>query len=104
VQLPIERRPLVWLAHHGDSAREFNLSLANHLRQSDIATDLDVSGRGMKGQLKLADREKARWCVVVGDDELAKGVVQLKDLAAHTQQPVEQAKVLPVLSDLINRG
>jgi histidyl-tRNA synthetase len=104
VQLPIERRPLVWLAHHGDSAREFNLSLANHLRQSDIATDLDVSGRGMKGQLKLADREKARWCVVVGDDELAKGVVQLKDLAAHTQQTVEQAKLLPVLSDLINRG
>lgn len=104
VQLPIERRPLVWLAHHGDVAREFNLSLANHLRQADIATDLDVSGRAMKAQLKMADREKARWCVVVGDDELTKGVVQLKDLAAHTQQTVEQAKLLPVLSDLINRG
>ena len=104
VELPIQRRPLVWLAHHGDAGRDFNLTLANHLRQADIATDLDLTGRGMKGQLKLADREKARWCVVVGDDELAKGVVQLKDLDAHTQQTIEQNALLPTLVDLIGRA
>ncbi|MGC4030298.1 MAG: histidine--tRNA ligase [Tepidisphaeraceae bacterium] len=104
VELPVAKRPLVWLAHHGDTAREYNLGLANRLRAAGIATDLDLTGRAMKAQLKLADREAARWCVVVGDDELAKGVVQLKDLAAHSQQTVEQEKLVAVLSDLANRG
>ena len=104
VELPTQRRPLVWLAHHGDAARDFNLLLAQRLRSQDIAADMDLSGRAMKGQLKVAEREKATWCVVVGDDELANGVVQLKDLAARTQQTVEQDKLVPILADLIARA
>ena len=65
---------------------------------------MDLTGRAMKAQLKLADREQARWCVVVGDDELAKGVVQFKDLTAHTQQIVEQDRLVPMLSDLTGRS
>ncbi|HEX8324212.1 MAG TPA: histidine--tRNA ligase [Tepidisphaeraceae bacterium] len=104
VELPVKRRPLVWLAHHGDAGREFNLTLANHLRQADIATDLDLTGRSIKAQMKMADREKARWCVVVGDDELAAGNVVLKDLNAHEQQTVPQDKLLPMLADLVGRS
>lgn len=104
IDLPIQRRPLVWLAHHGDAGRSFNLSLANRLRAADIAADMDLTGRAMKAQLKMADREKARFCVVVGDDELTAGTVVLKDLDAHAQQTVPQDKLMPMLADLMSRA
>ena len=52
---------------------------------------MDLSGRSMKAQLKMSDREKAAICIVVGDDEIAKGVVAVKDMNAHTQETVSRA-------------
>ena len=37
----------------------------------------------MKSLLRRADSLGARWCIVLGDSELERNVVQLKDLAAH---------------------
>lgn len=97
VTIPDPRKPLVWLAHHGDKARDHNLRLAQTLRQAGIATDMDLSGRAIKAQFKMADRENARFVVVVGDDELAKQCVQLKDLQSGTQTSVDEAKLIETL-------
>ncbi|MGN6727424.1 MAG: His/Gly/Thr/Pro-type tRNA ligase C-terminal domain-containing protein, partial [Tepidisphaeraceae bacterium] len=83
--------------HHGDKARDHNLRLAQTLRQAGIATDMDLSGRAIKAQFKMADRENARFVVVVGDDELAKQCVQLKDLQSGTQTSVDEAKLIETL-------
>ena len=52
---------------------------ARDLRAAGLAADSDPS-RGMKGQMKLADREHARWCIIVGDAEAADGSAVLKDM------------------------
>jgi histidyl-tRNA synthetase len=101
VTLPRPRENLVWLVAHGEAAREHNWKLMGELRAAGVAADMDVSGRSVKGQFKLAEREAAAWCVVVGDTELASGTVELKDLAKREQTSVPRSEVVRrVLSPL----
>ena len=51
----------------------------------------------MKAQLRRADRLGARLVGVVGDDELARGGLMLKDMAAGTQRPITLAELEPAL-------
>jgi histidyl-tRNA synthetase len=94
VALPDDRRPLVWLTYHGEAARAAQWRLLAELRAAGIAADMDHSGRGMKGQFKLADREKARWAVTVGDSELAAGTVLMKDLISGEQTTVGRGELI----------
>ena len=45
-------------------------------------------GRGLKAQLKYADRSGAKYTVVIGDDELGKGVVTLRDMINSSQKEI----------------
>lgn len=94
VAIPSPRRPLVWLASQNDAAKDANLALASELRAGGIPCDLDLTGRGMKSQFKLADREGASWCIIVGDTELSSNTVMLKNLATGQQQAVARAEVI----------
>jgi len=88
VELPIDKKPLVWLIAHGDAARAANLQLLQELRAAGIATDMDLTGRAVKSQFKLADREGASWCIIVGDAELAGGTVNLKNMGTQEQETI----------------
>jgi histidyl-tRNA synthetase len=94
VAIPRDARPLVWLVAHGDAARDFNWQLMRELREAGIAADMDPSGRSVKSQFKLADREKADWCIVTGDTELAGGTVVLKNLKTTEQTTVPRDQVV----------
>ncbi|MBC7785336.1 MAG: histidine--tRNA ligase [Burkholderiales bacterium] len=101
VNLPIEQKPLIFLAAHGDAARVHNHSLAMELRAADIAVEQDLAGRSIKAQFKMADREKARFAIVVGDSELTSGTVVLKDLLTSEQTTVPRDQVVSVIRSKI---
>jgi len=94
VTLPPPQDRLVWLIAHGDAARDHNWKLLSELRTAGIATDMDPSGRSVKAQFKLADREQATHCIVVGEDELAGGTVKLKDSVTRQEVVVQRADVV----------
>ena len=50
---------------------------------------MDTMARNIKGQFKYADRLNARYTVVIGDNELAEGVVSLKDMSKSEQKQVK---------------
>ena len=50
---------------------------------------MDTLARNIKGQFKYADRLGARYTLVIGEDELAKGVVSLKDMAKSEQREIK---------------
>ena len=100
VSLPEPPRKLVWLVAHGDAARDANWQLLGELRRAGVPADMDASGRSVKAQFKLADRERAAFCIVVGDAELAGpngGTVNLKDLATGEQASVARDQVVETL-------
>ncbi|MBB3039953.1 histidine--tRNA ligase [Hoyosella altamirensis] len=72
----------------GQAARERMVVLAHELRAAGIAVDIAYGGRGLKGSMKAADKSGARVALVLGDRDLAEGVVGLKDLRTGEQRPI----------------
>lgn len=75
----------VWLVSFGPAALAENLKLMQMLRLRGIRVGMDLSGRSMKAQMRAAGREGAQFVVIRGDQELADGTFQFKDMQAGTQ-------------------
>ncbi|WP_054949095.1 histidine--tRNA ligase [Numidum massiliense] len=63
-------------------------ALVQTLRQNGFRTERDYMARKMKGQMKAANRLNARTVAILGEDELARGTVQVKQLASGGQEEV----------------
>ncbi len=77
----------VYVVHQGEQAQGFAFKAAEALRSSGMTAMLDMSGGGsFKSQMKRADASGARFAVIIGDDEVAAGVISLKPLREDAQQ------------------
>ncbi len=70
----------VYIASMGEAALEKSLLLVNQLHKCGVAADCDLCARGLKAQMKYADRIGAKFTLVLGDDELQSGEAELKDM------------------------
>ncbi|MDR0840356.1 MAG: histidine--tRNA ligase [Christensenellaceae bacterium] len=76
-----EPKPVkVYIAALGDAPRAAGFRLADELRQSGIKTEFDHVGRSFKAQFKFADKLHARFVAILGEDELERGSVKLKNM------------------------
>jgi histidyl-tRNA synthetase len=98
VELPRPNQPLVWLVAHGEAAREANWKLMMQLRRQGFVCDMDLGDRSVKSQFKLADREKAAFCLITGETELSAGTIVVKNLATGVQTTVPRDQVATQLS------
>ena len=96
-EAPAGARPVA-LIPMGDAAEAKCRTLAQTLREAGVAVELGYSGN-MKKRMKRADKANACKAVILGDDELAKGVAQLRDLDSGEQQEV----ALDQLADVIGK-
>lgn len=83
---PPPPRPVA-LVPLGEPAERRALVLVEELRRAGIAADLGFSGN-LSRRMKRANRVNAAVAVIIGDDELAKGVATLRDLDSGTQEQV----------------
>jgi histidyl-tRNA synthetase len=88
-----------FVAPLGATAVAEALVLGRQLRKAGIPCEVDTRGSSLKSQLRRADARGARVVLILGDDEIAKGVVQLKDLQGHTQESIARDKVVPIVVD-----
>ena len=96
-QPPAPQRPVA-IVPMGEAAERRALVLARELRESDIPVELAYRGN-LKRRLQRANRLKASHAVIVGDAELEKGVVALKDLDAGTQREVPIDEVAEAIGE-----
>jgi histidyl-tRNA synthetase len=71
--------------------------LANALRIAGINTELSLEPRKLAKQLQYADRAGIAFALILGDDELARGTVQVKDLVKGEQFEVARSELVPTL-------
>lgn len=92
---PAEPRPVV-IAPLGPAAEAKALGIARALRRRGITVEQEYRGN-MKRRMQRANKLNARAAIIIGDDELAKGVAQLKDLDSGTQREVALDKLADAL-------
>ncbi len=100
---PTTNANLVYIIALGDSARTVGFRLITELRRVKISAQMDFLRRSMKAQLRDADREQARWVIILGDDELTRGSVIIKNMkdGVQTELPLNTAAVQ--ISQLLQR-
>ena len=87
----------VYLAWFGPAAQVAAIGLARRLRDAGFVVELPAVEMKFGKSLGLADRLKARHAVIMGDDELAAGVVTVKRLSDGTQQKLSEAELFSYL-------
>ncbi len=78
------------------------LRLQRELRQAGLAAMLDPEGRSFKSRMKQADKLGARFVAILGDDEIARGVWTVRDMARSEQQDVPEEGILDHLKEKAN--
>ena len=79
-QIPQPRNVEVYVAAMGEEARKVGFTLTAKLRGSGIKTEFDHVGKSFKAQFKYANKIDARFVAILGDEELERGEVKLKDM------------------------
>ena len=81
VQIPEEQKPTVYLAGMDAECRKKAFALAAKLRQAGVYAEIDHMERSVKAQFKYADKIGAKYVAVIGGNELALGVMNVKCMA-----------------------
>jgi histidyl-tRNA synthetase len=91
-----EQRSGIQIIGLGPQAREVLVTLAALLRYSvGVPIFIEYEDRKLLAQLKIADRNNARYALIVGSDELQAGEATLRDLAERTERRI------PLGNDLV---
>ena len=77
------------------------MELMYTLRRAGLRADMDYAGRGMKAQMKTAVASGARTACILGGDEVAKGVVALRDLTKAQQAEVALSDIVSAVAALV---
>ncbi len=97
VELPGADRVDVFAVPLGDEARRRLFETVTELRRLGVSADFAYGNKGLKGAMKSADRSGARFALILGERDIAEGVVQVKELASGEQETVPLSGIVTTL-------
>lgn len=95
-----ESVPDLFVGAIGNEAQSFAQRLIYNLRNLGIRAEQDLLERSVKAQMKYADKIKAAYSVVIGEDEISKEKACFKNMATgeQTECALESAEILKLLN------
>lgn len=88
VELPGADPCEIFIASLGQPAKLAAFRLCDTLWKSSVQAACDVNARCLKAQMKYADKIGAKYCLVLGDDELAAGKAELKNMKTGEKKKI----------------
>ncbi len=87
-------KKLVYLITLGEESKKEGLKLLDELRKAGIPIDTDYENKSLKGAMRKANDLNARYVLIIGEDELKKSVVTLKDMISGEQKEIKQEDII----------
>jgi histidyl-tRNA synthetase len=97
----IRRSPVVFMAALGESARTKGFLLVQQLRSFGIETEFDYEGRSLKSQMRRADKLGVRHVLILGEEEMNKGEIQVRDMLNKTQSTLPLSSAALALQETL---
>jgi histidyl-tRNA synthetase len=94
-------RPELFVAYMGEAAMKKAIEIARDLRHRGFACSLDFSAGTLKSQMRLANRLGARYVLIIGEDELARGSASIKSLEDSSQRDIAIPEIAAYLKSRI---
>lgn len=94
--------PHLFIAALGEEAFGKAFSLAHDLRVQGIRVEYDHEGKSLKAQMRKADGLAAEYVIILGEDEIKKERVTLKDMKKHEQIEIAWKDIVSEMKKRIN--
>lgn len=88
IELPVSMQYDIFVAALGEKARKQAVEVAFALRARGIRTNLDYNSRSLKAQMKAANRDQAKLVLILGEDELQRGVAVVRRMDTSEQTEI----------------
>lgn len=89
--------PDVFIASIGEDAKKEALKLSSALRTESLWVELGYEGASLRSQMRRADRVRANYVFIIGDDEIKEGRLKWKDLREGTEGEISLKDALNLL-------
>lgn len=95
--LDLNKKMDVFIAYIGEEANIYSTKLVKKLRENGIYAEKDIMERSLKAQFKYADKKKAKFVVTIGENEIATGTADLKEMQTGETTKIELEKLSEIL-------
>ncbi len=95
------QRPQLFVAALGRNVQELTFQWVAALRKKGIWVELDYGEKGLKSQMKKADRLGAKKVLMVGDDEIIAKKAILRDMKTREQREIDFQNLVSTLEDIL---
>ncbi len=102
VKVPVDAGVDAYVVAISDATREKCFSIAAWLRE-DLRVELDLGRRSLQSQMKAASASGARFAIIVGEDEMASGVLTVRDMTSGSQEKVPEVDVSGYLKRMLGK-
>ena len=75
----------LYIAALGDDAEVKAFGLVKELREASLVAECDIVGRGLRAQMKYADKIGAKFSMVIGDDDISANAAKVKNMSSGEQ-------------------
>ncbi|MDD8030384.1 MAG: histidine--tRNA ligase [Acidobacteriota bacterium] len=93
------RKNFVYFAYMGEEAKKESLRVARYLRSKGIECLVEFKDRGLKAHFSRANKIGANWVLIIGEDELSQGKLQIKDMVTSKQHQGTAEELARILTD-----
>ncbi|WP_041582472.1 histidine--tRNA ligase [Salisediminibacterium selenitireducens] len=97
ITLPVNHGIDAYMVALGDAAKAHVPKLVHELRSAGLSVDTDYLNRKMKGQMKAAGRLHARYALILGDEELEAGTIEVKHMETGNQETIQISELAAYL-------
>lgn len=104
IEIPLDSQLDCYVVAMGEKAEKEAVRLVHELRKNGIQVDKDYQKRKMKAQLKSADRLQAKHVLILGDEELDRKAILLKEMATGEQSELPISELITTLNAKLSGG
>ena len=93
----------VYIAALGREPYSEAFKLCNELRLNNISADMDYQERSLKAQMRQANKRCAKYVSIIGEDELEKGIITIRNMSNGEQREIGRSSFLEEVKRLFKR-
>jgi histidyl-tRNA synthetase len=94
IPVPPVPNPEFFIAYLGDEAKDAAVRLTGDLRRQCSSVILSLGNKSLKAQLRQANNLGVRYTIIIGEEEVKSGMVQLRDMQTSQQRNIPQNQIL----------
>ena len=93
--------PHLFIAALGEKTYKEAYQLVNQLHLEGIRAELDYERKTLKSQMRRADKLKARYVLILGEEELKKGRAVLRNMKTKSQEEIPMQGIVDTLKSKV---